>query len=91
MNMRKNNFAVRVLEQPPQRGCGTSSQGIPKPPGHYPWQPALGDPASAEKLDKMIPRGSSQPPQVSDSVIDLEASSSTSPAKSIRFLEKQNL
>ena len=41
-----------ALEQAAQGGCGVSFSGdIQDPPGQYPVQPAVGDPASAGVLD----------------------------------------
>ena len=51
-----------ALEQAAQRGCWVSFSGDSQnPPGRGPVQPAVGDPASAEGLDWMIPRGLFQP------------------------------
>jgi len=58
-----------ALAQAAQVGCGVSFSGdIPDPPGRGPVQPALGDPALAEGLDQMIPRGPFQPLPFCDSV-----------------------
>ena len=51
-----------ALEQAAQGGCGVSFSGdTQNPPGQGPVQPAVGDPASAGRLDWMIHRGPFQP------------------------------
>jgi len=55
LNMRKNFFPLRVMEHwnnVAERGCGFYSSGdIQDPPGQGPVQPAVGDLASAGRLD----------------------------------------
>jgi len=52
LNMRKNSEGDGALEQVAQRDCGVSFSGdIQDPPGRGPVQPAVGDPASAGRLD----------------------------------------
>jgi len=59
-----------ALEQAAEGGDGFSFSGDTQdPPGQGPVQPAVGDPALAEGLDQIIPRGPFQPLPFCDSVI----------------------
>ena len=72
LNMRKNFFPVRVPEQwhTLPREVGVSICGdIQNLPGCVPVPPALGVPAEAGGLDKVITRGPFQPLPFCDSVI----------------------
>ena len=61
----------RAVEQAAQGGRGFSFPGdIQNPPGCVPVPPALGVPAQAEGLGKMISRGPFQPLPFCDSVKD---------------------
>ena len=58
-----------ALKQAVQGGCGFFFSGdIETPPGRGPVQPAVGDPALAEGLDWVNPRGPCQPPTVCESM-----------------------
>ena len=60
---------ARAGAQAAQGGCGVSFPGdIQNPPGRVPVPPALGVPAQAGGLDRMISRGPFQPPPFRDSV-----------------------
>jgi len=64
--MRKN---FRAVEHGAQTGCGFSlSADIQDLPGQGPVQPAVGDPASAGRLDWMTHRDPFQPLPFCDSV-----------------------
>jgi len=55
----------RALEQVAQKGCGVScSVDIQSPPEQDPVQPAVSDPASARRLEWIIPRGPFQAMQL---------------------------
>jgi len=55
----------RALAQAARGGCGVSFSGdIQDPPGQGPVQPAVGDPASAGRLDWVTHRGAFQPPTI---------------------------
>ena len=59
-----------ALEQAAQGGCGFSFSGdIQDPPGQCPVQPAVGDPASAGRLDWVALRSPFQPQTFCDSVM----------------------
>jgi len=66
LNTRKNFFPLRVTEP-----WNSLPRGVVESPS-LPVQPALGDPALAEELDWMIPRGPFQALPFCDSVCGCE-------------------
>jgi len=71
LNMRKNFFTLRMAEHWNRlpRGVFSFSGVIKNPPGSGPLRPAVGDPALAGGLDKMIHRGPFQSLPFCDYVI----------------------